>query len=403
MYMNVSSGTVTSSAVRVGWRSAAQLSVSGGVFNVNTSISMSDNGEPATLNVGGSGRLNLNGAPINMDGTGAEINLNGGVLDFATNCYIQGAHGNVNIDGATLMASDATGATGIKRPIVLGDGGVTITNAGSVNFELQNNISGTGGITHAGGKGLILEGSNSFEGPITIVDDWLLVNSEHSLPTGVDIYFLGGKMSVSSFDFTIGRLEGTAVGSHIYGNNVPLTVGEGASGLYMWVGYLHETITDITKTGSGTWVMGNANVDHRYSGSTTIEEGTLTLNSSRNLIPDASPVHMNGGTLAMNGRSEDCGVMHIGAGTSSIDFAGGTSVLEFADSSGATWTGNLKVLNWDGDTSGGGTHQLYIGTSQSLSEAQLLKLTAPGVGSLAKQLADGEIIFTPGGTVITVQ
>ena len=53
--------------------------------------------------------------------------------------------------------------------------------------------------------------------------------------------------------------------------------------------------------------------------------------------------------------------------TSAIDMGGGTSVLNFADSSAAAWSvgSTLSVLHWSGTANtGGGSDQLIVGAGQ---------------------------------------
>lgn len=91
-----------------------------------------------------------------------------------------------------------------------------------------------------------------------------------------------------------------------------------------------------------------------------------------------APVTLAGGTLNAGGFSQGAAAtVGIGAltltSTSVINLLN-TSVLHFADSSGAAWTASqiLRIDNWSGSPTGGGTEQLIFGsTSTGLSTTQL--------------------------------
>jgi autotransporter-associated beta strand protein len=59
-----------------------------------------------------------------------------------------------------------------------------------------------------------------------------------------------------------------------------------------------DSITAITKTGSGTWTLSGSN---SYSGGTTVESGGLTLNSSGSLGASTGSLSISGGSLDLGG------------------------------------------------------------------------------------------------------
>ena len=86
---------------------------------------------------------------------------------------------------------------------------------------------------------------------------------------------------------------------------------------------------------------------------------------------------------------------------SSLDLQGASAVLRFADSHdvAADWTGTLVIRNWSGSPNGGGTDQVYVGTSaQGLTASQLSRVVFDDPGGLpagnypARILANGEIV-----------
>jgi hypothetical protein len=119
---------------------------------------------------------------------------------------------------------------------------------------------------------------------------------------------------------------------------------------------------------------------------------------------------LNGGTFDTGGLSEhgaSNNTTGIGALTlqssSIIDMTSGASIINFANSSGATWSGTLSIYNWSGTpVTGGGTDQLSFGTDPSaLTPGQLAEFqfysdsgtTAFGAGAII--LSNGEVVPVP--------
>jgi hypothetical protein len=127
---------------------------------------------------------------------------------------------------------------------------------------------------------------------------------------------------------------------------------------------------------------------------------------------DSATMTLNGGTFNTAGLSEhgaSNNTAGIGALTlqssSIIDMANGASIIAFADSHTASWSGTLKIYDWTGTVgTGNGTDQLYIGannTTQRLTSAQLSDIifySDAGITQIAGatiQLADGEVVPVP--------
>jgi autotransporter-associated beta strand protein len=154
----------------------------------------------------------------------------------------------------------------------------------------------------------------------------------------------------------------------------------------------------INGNATGTQILNGANT---YSGTTTVSGGTLALGAADRL-PDAPKLILAGGTLATRGFGETLGALAVSSGASVLDFGSGSSVVTFADSSAETWTGTLTLLNYTSTPSGGGPDRLFIGSSASLSAAQLAKIS-DAQGRRVRQLANGEIVVIPMGTVVTIR
>jgi autotransporter-associated beta strand protein len=169
-------------------------------------------------------------------------------------------------------------------------------------------------------------------------------------------------------------------------------------------GTLSITSSGSNYTGSTTVSAGNLLVSGLLSGTTglNVNGGSFSLGSS-NRVNDAAAVSFGGGTLATAGFSETMGTATVAA-NSTLDLGSGASVVQFGDSSTATWTGGalLSITHWDGITAGGGTDQVYFGTSNAaLTASQIAAIQfidpagfAPGTYS-SQILPTGEVVPAP--------
>lgn len=169
-----------------------------------------------------------------------------------------------------------------------------------------------------------------------------------------------------------------------------LSVTTGTNALFVTGGITGPGGVRLSSTGLVVFVAANS-----YTGSTVLAAGTLQLSAAER-IADTSAIHLSGGTLTLNGFSETAGSLDVD-GASVIDFGNGASTLTLADSSHDVWNGSLLLRNMTA-----GVDHLFIGTSATLSDAQLARITSP-LAQKAKQTASGEVILMPLGTVLTVR
>jgi fibronectin-binding autotransporter adhesin len=320
-----------------------------------------------------------------------------------------------------------------------------VDKEGAGNWTLSGSGNYTGSTTINSGvlvaTTLAAGGTNSSIGAATASQANLVIN-------GGTLQYTGGTVSTNR-NFTLGTSGGTldASGSGaltlsnttaftLAGTNTARTLtlagtSTAANTFAMPVGDNGSGATSVDKEGAGNWTLTGANT---FTGTATVNDGTLKLNATGNgAMGDVGSVVINsGGTLLLgaanqiNGSSTaGAGVMTLNGGkfatggfgqgsgmlgtltlsaTSAIDLGAGASVVHFGVSSGQAWTGELVVLNWNGTIggSGGGTDQLFFGTSTAgLTSSQVDQVVFEDPNGVAGNysaeiLSTGEVVaFKP--------
>jgi autotransporter-associated beta strand protein len=173
-------------------------------------------------------------------------------------------------------------------PITIGSGGATLdTNSNDVN--LADPVSGTGSLTKVGLGTLALQAtSNGYLGDTSIRGGLVGFSSANGLGTGQVTLDGGGLQWLPGNTADISsRLNAIGAGGATFdthGNNV--TLAQPLSGL-----------GPVAKTGAGTLTLSAANT---YSGSTDVQQGTLTLTGSlvgHATLASGATLNCNGGAL----------------------------------------------------------------------------------------------------------
>ena len=249
------------------------------------------------------------------DGTWATGANWGGSAPGATTGVISGDTATFNINANTAVAVDAnrniknitfdTGAGAFTLsggPLVLTNAGAITINSGVTNIETINTnilLSSTASSTYS------------------------FINN--SFTVGANLV-IGGSVT--------GQTTATAETLTLGGSNngsVTGVIGNGSAG---------GTVA-LTKTGTGTWTLSNANT---YTGNTTASGGTLKLDftaagaPATNIVSSSSVLKLGGGTLQIVGASG--GSTQTFASTSFTAATGGLSVI-----SAAPVTGTIPVVN----------------------------------------------------------
>ena len=347
----------------------------------------------------------------------------GGTIDFNGQADAIGdlaGGGNViNIGGTVYLVKPPAGTGSDFSGIASGSGSL-VAGAGFANVQIlsgSNTYTGQSGIQqgtfsintikNVGG------GASSLGAPTTVANGTIAIGSNGN--TGI-LQYTGTTQSTNR----VIDLSGTTGGATLDQSGTGLLTftsaftasGSGAKTLTLQgstsgTGLLSGAIvnsgggaTSLLKTGTGTWTLSGTNT---YTGTTTINGGTLTMGAS-GVISSSSNFIMSGGTLSTGvsaGFSENVGTLTL-TGNSTIAIGTGSHSLHFAASNSTSWTAGQKltITGWQGgyNCSSGTSGQMFTGSSAELSAAKLAQIVFvnPGNGFTysACQLNTGEIVPT---------
>ena len=258
------------------------LSLAAGIVNLNHSNAL------------GTGTFSITGGAFN--------NTSGGALTIASN-NVQAWGGNFTFSGS--------------QDLNMGTGAVTIganltTTVAAGNLTVQGQIGGAGSrLTKAGEGRLILSGSNSFSGGITLNAGILDMNNAAALGNGT-LILAGGTINNTSgaaITLSTNNLQTWSSNVSFTGTN-DLNLGNGSvamsasrtvtvsSGNLTVGGGISGSGLSLTKAGSGRLILNGANT---YNESTLVNAGILETGAA-DLIHNNSIITVaSGATLALGG------------------------------------------------------------------------------------------------------
>ena len=201
-------------------------------------------------------------------------------------------------DAVTFDAMGAANAT-VNLTVALPVAGVTVSGNDDYTFSGSGWISGTGGLTKAGGGTLTVLTANTYTGPTTITGGTLAVGAlgDGGSPSSIgaagtaasNLVLNGGTLALvgeqtnTNRSMTLGASGGTL--------SVPASKSLQISGQITGSG-------SLTKTGAGTLTLASAN---NFTGGIFISEGKVFLPSDTANVSGLGSglVTLNGGTLSM--------------------------------------------------------------------------------------------------------
>lgn len=422
-----------------------------GLTSFNTALNWSDSAAPSagkSYYVSGGRTLRTPADSSNPTFSGAALVLGDGPTVGTLALKNTGVNtitiGDLRMDNGSVGQGDTNTKILAGNISILNGGGSFDAGASGRTMSITANISGSGNVSflNSGGVGdgiLILGGSNSYTGTTSIASNTLVrLNSANALGATAATQMTGGKLDLNNRNASVGALSGSSSASIYSGTAGAVKITSSfTSGTSTFSGTISDGsgTVSLEKGGAGNLVLDGANT---YSGTTLVSGGVLSLNdgnsttarlanttqitinntgtlllsqsviTSTNRINDTASLILSGGTFDTNGLSEGTSLLAgIGALTlqdnSIIDLGSGASIVHFADSSSAIWTGGktLSIYNWSGIPTGGGTDAIYFGLNSSgLISGQLDQISfysdngASFIGT-GQILSTGEIIAVP--------
>lgn len=398
----------------------ADATVGGITFaNTGTTLLQSNSSTVRTLNLGASGITVNSGAGAVTIGDTTNI-LNVSLSQSATTFTLNGGSGLTLVNAVTQTSSAsniATTVNGAGNTLTLGNynlanagTGKTVTINGSANVQISgtvaDNSTTASNLVYSGTGTLTLSGSNTYTGTTTIGGGGTvsiggvggLGNATSAVAftvgnatagklsyTGNSTTFTRG-FSLSNAN-TIGQIDTTTAGQTLTIATGNIVFGVSSQTLIIG-GAGNTTISSnitgggkLTKQDAGTLLLTGANT---YSGATTINGGTLALGAT-NALATNTAITLGGGTLNLGGFNPAAAfttALTVTSG-STIDFGSHITgmTLKFANSSAATWTGTLSLLNFNVGTDTLSFTSLSGLTVGQLSQISLAGYTATGLNA----------------------
>ncbi|MBZ9775003.1 autotransporter-associated beta strand repeat-containing protein, partial [Mesorhizobium sp. CO1-1-8] len=368
-------GAITSNTINVS-QNGTNLTF-GGV------VTSSDN---ASLTKTGAGTLTLANAGNNYIGV---TTISGGALAVGTlaNGGLASGIGASSNDSANLILNGGElsyiGATASSdRGFTLQSAStISVTNAAST-LTLSGTATGPAGFFKNGAGTLVLAGTNNFAGNVVVNAGVLRAGSTQAFGSAIATVNFGATLALNNFSNSVAGLAGTGAVSVGSGT---LTITHGFNSAFS--GAISGT-GGLTKSGPGTQTMSGCG--NNYSGATTINGGTLSVDclangglasgigasgaASGNLVLASGTLQYTGSTVSTNRG------FTLQSGTSSLDVNNAGATLTF---SGAVVGGGALSKSGPGTLVLSGSNTYTGGTSVAAGTLRAGSINAFGTGGMS--------------------
>ena len=267
--------------------------------------------------------------------------------------------GGTTVNSGVLQIGDGSSAGGIGTGAVVNNGSV-VFSPGANTVTVPGAVSGTGALTVNGPGTVVLSGSNSFGGGVTLNGGKVQIGAS-GLGAEAGALTVAGSGTVQ---FVSGF--GASNSSRLWNLNADVTVdSNGAANSLTLTGTVAGSGA-LNKTGAGTLALDGANA---FTGSINVQAGTLAFDSA---TVGANIVHVGlGGKLSITGTSVIAGDVTLAGNGGSLS---SNAVIDLTG--GPTGINTLRLIS-------GGT-PLYVGAGDS-GAYSLLNVNV-GVGNAASML-----------------
>ncbi len=336
---------------------------------------------------------------------GAAIQLMGGITVESETAYLMGsgysdnrgslqaASGSTNTWNGPIMLNDATAWT--PRLGYLGSGVLIVNGPIVPAFSDAKNLYISGDPDPVG-RVIITGTNNTYSGITGLIRGVLALGATNALPvvTAFDMRPADSVSDDATFDLngfsqTLGSFKGTHSFANLYLTNGAetasvLTLNQTAATTYD--GRIDGNLSLVLDNSGSLTLTGAGNT---WTGSTTLNDGTLVLGTDGALSPNTSLVIGNA-TLDAGAWANAAQQLTV-SGAATIDIGDGTGSLQFADSSSQTWSGTLNLVGTFSESA------IRFGSSAGgLTQAQLSLIRINGQYKWLALNADGHLYIRTG-------
>ena len=286
-------------------------------------------GQNVTISSSG-GTLILNGNTIN--GTAGL-----GILVDNANAFALTINAPLKLGNAQTWTNSSSNLLTIGGPVDLNKKDLTVNGVG--NTTVSGLVSNSGAFTKAGSGTLTLSNTaNSFKGQLTVEAGTLKVDTVNDLSTDGELGNNALSVILGNTGGVTGTLEysgGTASSTKTF---TMATGGTGnfkvdSSGATLTLSGVIDGSGALSKNGAGTLALTALNT---YSGGTTVNAGTIAINSASNLGASSGALTINAGTVELLAGNSI---------SASRLFYLGNAASTFQVDSGSTWTIATVISN----------------------------------------------------------
>ncbi|MFA6287718.1 MAG: autotransporter-associated beta strand repeat-containing protein [Opitutaceae bacterium] len=344
--------------------SGAATTITGGgtvVYNSSSVFQSNLSGNAYSLSVFGGSLLNYLGsggvgAAILTMGPGTIIDLNGSTGNTVTTTGLSSTSGSGTIKLTNNNISTGAGSNYVFSGSITGGKGLILTGGGANNQTLSGTNTYAGGTTVTTAFGtsagnLRLSGGNALSdtGMVTLT----------GLATGTTVT---ATLNLNNFSETIGSLNSgnsnaaTQIVDNTGAGARTLTINTAVAGDGSYIGVIKNTGLStglsLVKKGVNTQTLSGLNT---YGGSTTVQNGTLSLDLSTNttgVLASTSALSLGGGTLSVKGAASGASSQTLGNLTLGANGGASGIVIDQNDGTGTTLTLGNTWTRGSGSTLG---------------------------------------------------
>ncbi len=400
-------GTVTFTAATTG-----QAQINGGVLSLGGTtrtftVASGTSGNPdldingvissGGVTTAGAGKLQFSGSGSNTYGT---ITTTGGTGSLLLNK--SGTANAIGVGGLSVGTGTTVKYVGTSTDMIADAAPVTITGTGILNFNGVNDTIGNVTITAttAGTTTPVLSTAGAANVTVGSLGLTAFAGNLSQISLNGGTLTLGGNVTFTAATTGQAQISGN-LDLGVATRTFTVGSGTGANQDVLIDAVISGTSVGLTKAGAGRLALAGVNT---YDGPTTVNAGTLLVNSPGSLASGSDVTVANGATLGGNGIINGTVTASAGAILSPGTSSGTIGTLTLTNNSANALTLNGTSLNYDMPSSGAcdliaitgnlvlnGVNMVYLNAPNGIAEGTYTLM------SYAAKTGSGSIVF-PNGT-----